>query len=58
MLNIVHTQGDTFIRNLQFKDNLGANVDLTGSIITMMIKNRDSSSTAIITKLATIVSAV
>jgi hypothetical protein len=38
-MDFSHTRGDTFIRTLSFKDNLGAAIDLTGATIKFTIKS-------------------
>jgi hypothetical protein len=37
-MDISHTRGDTFVRNLAFKDDQGAAIDLTGSTVKFTIK--------------------
>lgn len=58
MSNITHIKGNTFIRTLEFTDDLGAKIDLQGSEITFILKKCNKDETDVLNKLATIIDAI
>lgn len=57
-MDIIHTKGDTFIRDFLFKEKEGPVINLTGSVITMTIKKRLSDSIPMVQEVADLINPV